>query len=85
MQELYNTVNYYGASYSGSFRDLSGAKKLFNLYALTALYTGNTEAYEWAKTEAEYLGFELGDTVEKYRSGEMTLAEVIADKGGDIA
>lgn len=81
MQELYDTINYYGEYYSGN----SGVRNIFNLYALTALYTGNTDAYEWAKTELEYLGYELSDIVEKYRSGEMTLAEVIADKGGDIA
>lgn len=81
MQELYDTINYYGEYYKGN----SGIRNIFNLYALTALYTGNTEAYEWAKNEIEYLGFELSDLVEKYRSGEMTLAEIIADKGGDIA
>lgn len=81
MQELYDTINYYGEYYKGN----SGIRNIFNLYALTALYTGNTEAYEWAKAEIEYLGFELSDIVEKYRSGEMTLAQVIADKGGDIA
>ena len=81
MQELYDTINYYGEYYSGN----SGIKNIFNLYALTALYTGNTDAYEWAKEELAYLGYEMSDIVEKYRSGEMTLAEVIADKGGDIA
>ena len=81
MQELYDIINYYGEDYKGN----SGIRNIFNLYALTALYTGNTEAYEWAKAEIEYLGFELSDIVEKYRSGEMTLREVIADKGGDIA
>jgi hypothetical protein len=81
MQELYDTINYYGEYYRGN----SGVRNIFNLYALTALYTGNTDAYEWAKTELEYLGYEMSDIVEKYRSGEMTLAEVIADKGGDIA
>lgn len=84
MQELYwfiQDCNYYGVYYEGN----STAKNIFNLYALTALYTGNTEAYEWAKAEMEYLGYELSDIVEKYRSGEMTLAQVIADKGGDIA
>ena len=81
MQELYDTINYYGDYYKGN----SGVTDIFNLYALTALYTGNTQAYEWAKNEMEYLGFEMSDIVEKYKSGEMTLAEVIADKGGDIA
>ncbi len=81
MQELYDTINYYGNYYSGNSR----VTDIFNLYALTALYTGNTDAYEWAKAELEYLGYEMGSTVEKYRSGEMTLAQVIADKGGDLA
>ena len=81
MQELYDTINYYGEYYSGN----SGIRNIFSLYALTALYTGNTDAYEWAKEELAYLGYEMSDIVEKYRSGEMTLAEVIADKGGDIA
>ncbi len=81
MQELYDTINYYGEYYKGN----SSIRNIFNLYALTALYTGNTKAYEWAKAEMEYLGYEMSELVEKYRSGEMTLAQVIADKGGDIA
>lgn len=81
MQELYDTINYYGDYYEGN----KAIRSIFNLYALTALYTGNTQAYEWAKGELEYLGYEMSDVVEKYKNGEMTLAQVIADKGGDIA
>lgn len=55
-----------------------------NLYALSALYCGQTETYETMKVTLETAGYKLGETVEKYKNGEMTLAEVIADKGGDI-
>lgn len=55
-----------------------------NLYALCGLYCGNTETYETMKITLESAGYTIGETVEKYKNGEMSLAEVIADKRGDI-
>lgn len=55
-----------------------------NLYALCALYCGNTETYETMKYTLESAGYSIGETVEKYKDGEMSIAEVIADKRGDI-
>ncbi len=55
-----------------------------NLYALCGLYCGNTETYETMKITLESAGYTIGETVEKYKNGEISLAEVIADKRGDI-
>lgn len=55
-----------------------------NLYALCALYCGNTETYEKMKTVLGNAGYSLSDLVEKYKNGEMSVEQVLADKGGDI-
>ena len=55
-----------------------------NLYALCGLYCGNTDTYETMKSTLEGAGYSIGETVEMYKNGEMSLAEVIADKRGDI-
>lgn len=80
MEELYSAVNYYGSYYSGSF-----TTSTVNLYALAALYNGDTETYEWAKSMMENAGHKLSDLVEKYKNGEITIEEALTDKGGDIA
>lgn len=80
MEELYSYINYYGSYYSGSY-----TTSTVNLYALVALYNGDTETYEWAKSVMEGSGHQLSDLVEKYKDGEMTALQVLTDKGGDIA
>lgn len=56
-----------------------------NLYALIGLYNGNTDVYDSMKTVLENNGYEISELVEKYKNDEMTIEEVLADKGGDIA
>lgn len=80
MEELYSAVNYYGSYYSGTF-----TTSTVNLYALAALYNGDTETYESAKAILENAGYEISGAVEKYKNGKMTIEEVLTDKGGDIA
>ena len=55
-----------------------------NLYALCGLYNGNTEIYEEMKTLLEDSGYEISPLVTKYKKGKITIAEILADKGGDI-
>ena len=55
-----------------------------NLYALCALYCGNTDAYDNMVTTLKSAGFEISDLVEKYKNDKLTLEEVIADMRGDI-
>ncbi len=55
-----------------------------NLYALCALYCGNTETYEQMKTTLENSGYTLSSLVEAYKNDKMTIAEVLADMGGDL-
>lgn len=55
-----------------------------NLYALIALYNGDTETYDSMKNVLQTNGYEISDLVEKYKDKEMTIEEVLADKGGDI-
>lgn len=55
-----------------------------NLYALCAAYCGDTETYETMKSTLEGAGYELSPLVEKYKNKEMTLAQVLADKGGNL-
>lgn len=73
----YETMQQYMSSNRYSVADC-------NLYALCALYCGQAETYETMKATLEGSGYTLGETVEKYKNGEMSLAEVIADKRGDI-
>ncbi len=55
-----------------------------NLYALCGLYNGNTDIYDEMKELLEGSGFEISPLVEKYKNGKITIAEIIADNGGDI-
>ena len=55
-----------------------------NLYALCGLYNGNTDIYDEMKDVLEGAGYELSPLVEKYKKGKITIAEIIADNGGDI-
>ena len=55
-----------------------------NLYALCALYCGNTDVYDQMKSTLENSGYALSSLVEKYKEKEMTIAEVLADMGGDL-
>ncbi len=55
-----------------------------NLYALIALYNGDTDTYDSMKNILETNGYEISELVEKYKDKEMTIEEVLADKGGDI-
>jgi len=73
----YDTMQQYMSTYRYSVSDC-------NLYALCALYCGQTETYETMKATLEGSGYAMGETVEMYKNGEMSLAEVIADKRGDI-
>ena len=56
-----------------------------NLYALTGLYNGNKDIYKEMKEMLEQYGYEISPLVTKYKNGKMTIEEVLADKGGDIA
>lgn len=55
-----------------------------NLYALCGLYCGNTEVYEEMKDKLEYSGYQISELVENYKNDKMSIAEVIADKGGEL-
>lgn len=55
-----------------------------NLYALIGLYNGNTEIYDEMKTLLEQNNFEISKLVTKYKNNKISIAEIIADKGGDI-
>ena len=81
MQQLYDSINIFGESYEGNSR----ARDIFNMYALAAIYTGNTEAYEWAKAEMEYLGLTLNDAVIECEKGNLSVKEVLTDRKGELA
>lgn len=55
-----------------------------NLYALCALYCGNTQTYEEMKATLENAGYTISSLVEDYKNDKMTIAEVLADMGGDL-
>lgn len=55
-----------------------------NLYALCGLYNGNTDIYKEMKTLLAGSGYEISPLVEKYKNDKITIAEIIADNGGDI-
>lgn len=81
MQQLYDSINIFGESYEGNSR----AKDIFNMYALAAIYTGNSEAYEWVKAEIEYLGSSLSDLVIECEKGNISVKEVLTDRKGELA
>lgn len=55
-----------------------------NLYALCALYCGNTETYDNMVATLSQSGFELSDLVKQYKDGKLSIDEVLADMRGDI-
>ncbi len=55
-----------------------------NLYALCALYCGNTDVYDNMVKTLANSGFEMSDIVVKYKNGEASIDEAIADMRGDI-
>ena len=55
-----------------------------NLYALCGLSNGNTDIYKEMKTLLAGSGYEISPLVEKYKNDKITIAEIIADNGGDI-
>ncbi len=55
-----------------------------NLYALCALYCGNTEVYDNMVQTLAKSGFEMSELVEKYKNGTASLEDAIADMRGDI-
>ncbi|MBQ7860644.1 MAG: hypothetical protein IJ349_00375 [Clostridia bacterium] len=56
-----------------------------NLYALCALYCGNTDIYNNMVQTLGSSGFEVSELVEGYKNGTVSLEEAIADMRGDIA
>lgn len=56
-----------------------------NLYALIGLYNGNMDVYDSMKNILETNGYKISELVEQYKDKEITVEEVLADKGGDIA
>lgn len=55
-----------------------------NLYALCAAVAGQEETYKEMKSVLENSGYELSSLVTDYKKGKLTLAQVIADKGGEV-
>ena len=55
-----------------------------NLYALCALYCGNTDTYNNMESTLKSYGYEISDLVKKYKNDKLTIEQVIADMRGDI-
>lgn len=55
-----------------------------NLYALCALYCGNTDVYNNMVQTLASSGFEMSELVENYKNGTASLEDAIADMRGDI-
>ncbi len=55
-----------------------------NLYALCGLYNGNTEIYDEMKSVLESSGYEISETVESYKAGEINITEALQDKEAKI-
>lgn len=55
-----------------------------NLYALCALYCGDTTTYDNMVATLEQSGFEISDLVKQYKDGKLSIDEVLADMRGDI-
>lgn len=55
-----------------------------NLFALCALYCGDTETYEDMKKTLENSGYKISPLVEDYKNKKITLEEALTDMGGDI-
>ena len=55
-----------------------------NLYALCALYCGDTDTYNNMVATLEKSGFEINDLVKKYKDGKLSVDDVLADMRGHI-
>lgn len=55
-----------------------------NLFALCALYCGDTETYETMKKTLENSGYKVSPLVENYKDKKITIEEALTDRGGDI-
>ena len=55
-----------------------------NLFALLALYCGDTDTYDNMEATLKNSGFEMSELVVKYKKGKLTVEQVIADMRGDI-
>lgn len=55
-----------------------------NLYALCALYCGNTDTYDQMVDTLKNSNYEINELVAKYKDGKATIEEVLAEKRGDI-
>lgn len=55
-----------------------------NLYALCALYCGNTEVYDNMVKTLANSGFEVSDIVEGYKNGKLSIEEAVKDMRGEI-
>lgn len=56
----------------------------YNLYALCAVATEDTESYDEAESTLSYYGYEFSNTVKKYKKGKITLVEALTDREGQI-
>ncbi|MGN1194344.1 MAG: tetratricopeptide repeat protein, partial [Acutalibacteraceae bacterium] len=55
-----------------------------NLYALCSLCVDDEDTYDNVVTSLETQGYSIGKTVKQYKSGKLTLNQVLTDNGGDI-
>lgn len=55
-----------------------------NLYALCGLYNGNKDIYKEMKELLENYGYKIGEVVENYKDGKISITEALQDMGGDI-
>lgn len=55
-----------------------------NLYALCGLYNGDTSIYDEMETLLASYGYSISELNTKYMNDEITLTEVLQDKGGDF-
>lgn len=55
-----------------------------NLYALCAVAAGDESTYKTIKKDCKASGITLSKSIEKYKNGKMTIAEVLEDKGGEF-
>lgn len=81
-KEFYDIYTNYASTNSNA--DIGELRTISNLYALSAVAAGDESTYKTIKKDCKASGITLSKSIEKYKNGKMTIAQVLKDEGGEF-